>query len=311
MRDPRSCWPPSRRRRRCRCRARARRSSSASPFCCSRRGPRVCSSRSLAAGIMIGAVAGAVLATAAFPDAILGVQSRFAERRDHRSPRPGGDGPTAGRAGDARLPTGRHRDGHAAERARVTGCSAPNWETEMEQHRYLVELGPIGFCLVWTHEAGLLVALLRCVQASSSARDAGRRRRRPVVRGPDVLRQPDVRPRLAGPASSWAAGSSSPKWCRWSGPKVRSVRRRPRKRRKHRNACASSSPADRDADRIRQERARVRSQNDAACSTARAPSCSRISRDSAGSRRTNWAGNTMSRSRCGVISATASRYCSV
>jgi hypothetical protein len=35
------------------------------------------------------------------------------------------------------------------------------WEAELEAERHLIELGPIGFLLIWTTKMGLTVALLR------------------------------------------------------------------------------------------------------------------------------------------------------
>ena len=46
------------------------------------------------------------------------------------------------------------------------------WDTEAELARYLVELGPVGFLLVWVAKMGLVVALLR---AYKILKRAGRR----------------------------------------------------------------------------------------------------------------------------------------
>jgi hypothetical protein len=37
----------------------------------------------------------------------------------------------------------------------------PEYEYEAETGRYLIELGPVGFLLVWTAKLGLIVALVR------------------------------------------------------------------------------------------------------------------------------------------------------
>jgi hypothetical protein len=111
--------------------------------------------------ILLGAVAAGVLATAAFPDAVLGVQSRF-DDSDETTSRfvdlasvlpPVAltvfDYPAIG------IGTGMEQN------ARVSfGVTTP-WDVESENGRYLIELGPVGFLLVWISKMGLMVALLR------------------------------------------------------------------------------------------------------------------------------------------------------
>jgi hypothetical protein len=111
--------------------------------------------------ILLGAVVAAVLATAAFPDAVLGVQSRF-DNSDETTSRfvdlasvlpPVAltvfDYPAIG------IGTGMEQN------ARVSfGVTSP-WDVESENGRYLMELGPVGFLLVWIAKMGLMVALLR------------------------------------------------------------------------------------------------------------------------------------------------------
>ncbi len=46
------------------------------------------------------------------------------------------------------------------------------WDSEGEVGRYLIELGPIGYLLVWTAKLGLVVGLLRCYRI---LKRAGRR----------------------------------------------------------------------------------------------------------------------------------------
>jgi hypothetical protein len=110
--------------------------------------------------IMIGALAGAVLATVAFPDALFGVQSRFDPEESQERLILNAmvlppvalymlDYPMLG------IGTGMQQN------ARGSLNVFPKWQTEIEMHRYLVELGPVGFCLVWTAKLGLMVALLR------------------------------------------------------------------------------------------------------------------------------------------------------
>ena len=45
--------------------------------------------------------------------------------------------------------------------ARATMRISTKWDLETEVDRYLVELGPIGFLLIWCTKLGLTVALLR------------------------------------------------------------------------------------------------------------------------------------------------------
>lgn len=110
--------------------------------------------------IMIGALAGGVLAAVAFPDAILGVQSRFdpAESKDRVILNTMVLPPVALLALDyplAGIGTGMQQN------ARISLQVFPKWQTEIEMHRYLVELGAVGFCLVWLAKFGLMVALFR------------------------------------------------------------------------------------------------------------------------------------------------------
>jgi hypothetical protein len=110
--------------------------------------------------IMIGAIAGAILAGVAFPDALLGVQSRF--DTDETQDRLFGaatvlppvallalDYPAMG------IGTGMQQN------ARFFLHVTPGWWSELESERYLIELGAVGFCLIWTTKLGLMVALLR------------------------------------------------------------------------------------------------------------------------------------------------------
>lgn len=111
--------------------------------------------------VLLGSVVAAFVATAAFPDALLGVQSRF-DNADE----------TAGRFMDlaAILPpvalatydypaigigTGMEQN------ARVSfGVDSP-WDVEAENGRYLMELGPMGYFVVWMSKLGIMVALVR------------------------------------------------------------------------------------------------------------------------------------------------------
>ena len=122
--------------------------------------------------VLIGAVAAAVLSVVAFPDALLGVQSRFENQEE-----------TKGRFEDLAimLPpvalatvdypilgvgTGMEQNGRSAFHV------STEWDTEAELARYLVELGPVGFLFVWVTKMGLVAALLR---AYKILKRAGRR----------------------------------------------------------------------------------------------------------------------------------------
>jgi hypothetical protein len=122
--------------------------------------------------ILIGSIFAAVLALAAFPDAFVGIQSRFADTDETNTRYEAlstilppialamNDYPAAG------IGTGMQQNAHFSMHI------VPQWEMEMEPARYLVELGPIGYLMVWTAKLGLIVALLR---AYGILKRAGRR----------------------------------------------------------------------------------------------------------------------------------------
>ena len=123
--------------------------------------------------IVIGGVAAGVLAVVVFPDAFFGVQSRFAnvEETQSRYGQMAGtlvpplamatfDYPAFG------LGTG------MMQNARVMLRIPSPIEVEAESGRYLAELGPVGYLLIWTTKLGLLVALVR---AHRILKRAGRR----------------------------------------------------------------------------------------------------------------------------------------
>jgi hypothetical protein len=112
--------------------------------------------------VLVGAAAAAFLATAAFPDAILGVQSRFEEDTSE----------TTGRFlefGSILPPVALAVNNYPAigigtgmeQNARVSFGIQSAWDVESENGRYLSELGPVGYLLVWFAKLGLVVALLR------------------------------------------------------------------------------------------------------------------------------------------------------
>jgi len=118
--------------------------------------------------IMIGAAAGLILATVAFPDAILGVESRF-EPEETQSrvilnlmvlP------PVALLALDypmMGIGTGMQQN------ARASLHVTPDWDVEIETQRYLVELGIPGYLLVWIAKFGLVLGLLRAYRILKNA----------------------------------------------------------------------------------------------------------------------------------------------
>ncbi len=121
--------------------------------------------------VVVGAVAALILASVAFPDALFGVQSRFESEEtqsrllENASVLPPVallvfDYPAAG------IGTGMQQN------AKANLGIKTEWESELEVHRYLVELGPIGFCLIWTVKLGVMVALIRAYRI---LRRAGRR----------------------------------------------------------------------------------------------------------------------------------------
>ncbi len=116
--------------------------------------------------------AAAIAAVVVFPDAILGVQDRFAntEETNSRLEALGTllppvalavfDYPALG------IGTGMQHN------SKATLKIITRWDTESEIGRYLVELGPIGFILVWIARLGLMVGLLRAYRL---LKRAGRR----------------------------------------------------------------------------------------------------------------------------------------
>jgi hypothetical protein len=123
--------------------------------------------------LLISGVAAVTVAAVVFPDALVGVQSRFGneEETQHRylltaasvlPPLAIGmvDHPAFG------IGTGMLQNARGALGVRAT------YEVEQEFERYLVELGTFGYLLVWTVKFGLSIALFR---AYSFLKRAGRR----------------------------------------------------------------------------------------------------------------------------------------
>ena len=112
--------------------------------------------------IMMGGLVAAIFAVVIFPDAILGVQSRFGDIDETQTRVTLGvanvvpplalatfDYPPFG------IGTG------MMQNARFSMHIQSQWDNELEAARYLAELGPIGYLLIWTTRLGLIVALLR------------------------------------------------------------------------------------------------------------------------------------------------------
>jgi hypothetical protein len=123
--------------------------------------------------VLVGGVVAAVFAVVAFPDAFLGVQDRFENTEE-----------TTGRFMETAsvLPpvalaiydypalgigTGMQQNARFSLHA-----DASEYASESEVGRYLVELGPIGYLIVWTTKLGLVVGLAR---AYGILKRAGRR----------------------------------------------------------------------------------------------------------------------------------------
>ncbi len=112
--------------------------------------------------ILIGAVVASILAVVAFPDAIAGVQSRFDENREETNGRIEELTNLLPPVAIARIeypPLGLGTG--MQQNARATFQISTKWDSEYETDRYLVELGPFGFLLIWLSKLGLMVALLR------------------------------------------------------------------------------------------------------------------------------------------------------
>ena len=123
--------------------------------------------------IVVSGIAAAVVAVVVFPEAFIGVQSRFDNEEE-----------TQGRLGEVAVtllpPLAMATFKYPAlgvgtgmmQNARVMLHIPAPIEVEAEVGRYLAELGPIGFVLIWTTKLGLMVALLR---AHRILKRAGRR----------------------------------------------------------------------------------------------------------------------------------------
>lgn len=125
--------------------------------------------------ILIGAAVAATLAVVAFPDALAGVESRFEANPDETNERFEGIATNLPLVAMARydypalgLGTGMQQNARMAFKV-----PASRYDIEPETGRYLVELGPFGFLLIWTAKAGLMVALFRAYFVLKRARRRG------------------------------------------------------------------------------------------------------------------------------------------
>jgi hypothetical protein len=112
--------------------------------------------------VLIGGVVAAILAVSIFPDAFIGVQSRFENTEETNERYALGllsVLPPVAIATFNYPPMGIGTG--MMQNARASFHIITAWEVELEVGRYLVELGPVGFLLVWTAKLGLVVALLR------------------------------------------------------------------------------------------------------------------------------------------------------
>jgi hypothetical protein len=122
--------------------------------------------------ILLGGAVGVVLAIAVFPDAVGGVSDRFSDVEETKTrvlmvatvlP------PVAIATLDyPMMGAGTGIMQNVAMSMRIY----PKWPAELEMHRYLVELGPVGFIFAWLAKLGLMVAFWR---ASRILKVAGRK----------------------------------------------------------------------------------------------------------------------------------------
>jgi hypothetical protein len=123
--------------------------------------------------IVLGGMVAVVLSLVAFPDAYEGVQSRFEDSGD-----------TSSRVQEAFVvlpplalttydyPLMGIGTGSMQNARTAMGLRSTEWEAEGEIARYLVELGPVGYMLVWLSRLALAITLVR---AYKILKRAGRR----------------------------------------------------------------------------------------------------------------------------------------
>jgi len=112
--------------------------------------------------VILGSIVAVILAAVAFPDAITGVEDRFEQNQSETASSfeefanilppvamMSFDFPAIG------VGTGMEQN------AKVSFGISTEWDAEAEVGRYLAELGPIGYLLVWSARLGLIFALMR------------------------------------------------------------------------------------------------------------------------------------------------------
>jgi hypothetical protein len=112
--------------------------------------------------VMIGGFVAAIFAVVVFPDAFLGVQSRFGDTEETAERFTSGAAnvvPPLALATFDYPPLGIGTG--MMQNARFAMHIQTPWDNELEAARYLAELGPAGYLVVWTARLGLLVALFR------------------------------------------------------------------------------------------------------------------------------------------------------
>ncbi len=123
--------------------------------------------------IMAGAIVAAIFSVVIFPDALLGVQARFGDTEETQERITTGIAnvvPPLALATFDYPPFGVGTG--MMQNARFAMHIQSQWNNELEAARYLAELGPVGYLLVWTTRLGLIIALLR---AHRILKSAGRR----------------------------------------------------------------------------------------------------------------------------------------
>jgi hypothetical protein len=122
--------------------------------------------------ILVGGLVGIVVAGILFPDALFGIQSRF-ENSEETASRIVLAAAVIPPVALATLDYPMMGLGTGSMQNYAFSLPIPHkFVAEIEVHRYLVELGPIGFFLAWSVKLGLMVAFYR---ASKLLKKAGRR----------------------------------------------------------------------------------------------------------------------------------------
>jgi hypothetical protein len=122
--------------------------------------------------VLLGAAAAAVLAVVAFPEAFAGVQDRL--ESDETSERLSATASMLPPVALSRFEYPALGIGTGMQQnAKVSMKIYSKWDVELEAGRYLVELGVVGFILIWLARLGLMLALLRAYFILKRARRRG------------------------------------------------------------------------------------------------------------------------------------------